>query len=109
MATPDETVHRALECANRVAGTALSLPPGGDVPLEEFRFDSLSTFAFILELESTCGIAFDEALLELGRARTIRSLAALIASRPSQQSDRFREVGSDQLGQPYSAESALGK
>jgi hypothetical protein len=81
METRDELMNRVLECANRVAGTSLSLAPSGDIPLENFRFDSLSLFAFILELERTCGIKFDEALLNQEQMRSIRSAAALIESR----------------------------
>jgi hypothetical protein len=80
METRDELASRVLECANRVAGTSLALPPGGDVPLEAFHFDSLSLFACILELEGTCGIKFDETLLNHEQVRSIRSTAALIAS-----------------------------
>jgi hypothetical protein len=92
MQTPDEPVHRVLDCANRVAGTALSLPAeGGDIPLQAFGFDSLSVFAFVLELEATCGIKFDEALLLDDRVRSIRSIAALVSSLPAQAPD---EAGS---------------
>jgi phosphopantetheine binding protein len=77
----DELVSRVLECANRVAGTSLSLPQRGDVPLEAFEFDSLSLFAFILELERTCGIKFDETLLNHEGLASVRSTAALIEAR----------------------------
>jgi hypothetical protein len=83
----DELANRVLECANRVAGTSLSLPQGGDVPLEAFCFDSLSLFAFILELEGTCGIKFDETLLNHEQVRSIRSTAAFIASRTPKAED----------------------
>ena len=79
----DELVDRVLDCANRVAGTRLSLQDSGDVALDAFGFDSLSAFAFMIELEETCGLAFDETLLEPGRLQTIRSVAALIA-RPAE-------------------------
>lgn len=82
--TRDQLVNRVLECANRAAGTSFSLPPGGDFPLEAFHFDSLSLFAFILELERTCGIKFDETLLNHEQVRSIRSTAALIESRSVQ-------------------------
>jgi hypothetical protein len=78
--TREELANRVLECANRIAGTSLSLPQGGDVPLEAFCFDSLSLFAFILELEGTCGIKFDETLLNHEQVRSIRSTAAFIES-----------------------------
>ena len=89
METRDQLVNRVLECANRVAGPSLSLPPGGDVPLEAFHFDSLSLFAFILELEGTCGIKFDETLINYDQVRSIRSTAALIESRGVHQPGSF--------------------
>ena len=76
----DELVDRVLACANRVAGTKLRIGQDGDLALAVFRFDSLSAFAFMIELEETCGLAFDESLLEPGRLKSIRSVAALIAS-----------------------------
>jgi acyl carrier protein len=81
MNSKDKMVGRVLECANRLAGTSLSLPLDGDVPLEAFEFDSLSLFAFILELERTCGMKFDQTLLNYEKLRSIRSVAALIESR----------------------------
>jgi hypothetical protein len=81
MGTGDELVDRVLDCANRVSGNALALPSDGDLPLAAFGFDSLSAFAFILELESTCGLEFDEALLDPEGQLGIRSVAAMIASR----------------------------
>lgn len=85
METPTELANRVLECANRVTGASLSLPPDGDLPLEAFRFDSLSLFAFILELERTCGLKFDNTLLIHQQLRSVRSVAALIASRAESQ------------------------
>jgi acyl carrier protein len=77
----DETLPtRVLACANRVAGTTLSLPPDGDLPIEAFGFDSLTLFAFILELERTCGIKFDDALLNHQQFSSIRTTSALIES-----------------------------
>ena len=74
----DVLVDRVLECANRVAGTALSLPPGDDLPLKEFGFDSLSAFAFVLELETRFGLVFDESNLDLEELHSIRSVAAVV-------------------------------
>ena len=54
-------------------------------PLEAFGFDSLSLFAFILELERTCGLKFDDTLLNHQQLRSVRSVAALIASRAESQ------------------------
>jgi len=71
-------VDRVLECANRVAGTMFWLPPGGDLPLKEFGFDSLSAFAFVLELESQFGLAFDESNLDIEELHSIRSVAAVV-------------------------------
>jgi acyl carrier protein len=79
----DELLSRVLQCANRVTGKALSLPPDGDVPLDAFAFDSLSLFVFLLELEHSCGMKFDETLLAHDQLRSIRSAAALIESRAS--------------------------
>jgi len=70
--------NRVLDCANRVAGTDLRLPDDGDLALDAFGFDSLSLFAFMLELEETCGLVFDETLLEPGRLDSIRSIVVLI-------------------------------
>ena len=78
-------VDRVLECANRVAGTALSLPPGDDLPLKEFGFDSLSAFAFVLELESQFGLAFDESNLDIEELHSIRSVAAVVLRSQTQQ------------------------
>lgn len=79
----DRLAEEVLGCANRVAGTALSLPAGGDIALEAFAFDSLSLFAFILELERACGIQLDDAILNHDHLLSVRSTAALVASRRS--------------------------
>jgi acyl carrier protein len=79
MVTQEELANRVLDCANQIARTALRLPSDGDLALGAFGFDSLSLFAFILELERTCGIKFDDALLNQEYLRSIRSAAALIA------------------------------
>ena len=76
-----ELISRVLACANKAAGTALTLDPEGDLPLETFRLDSLSLFAFMVEVENTCGIDFDEVLQNPEHLRTIRSTAAFIAAR----------------------------
>ena len=76
-----ELVARVLGCANKVAGVALELPPEGDLPLEAFGLDSLSLFAFLVEIENNFGVQFDEALLNDGELKTIRSTAAFIAAR----------------------------
>jgi acyl carrier protein len=78
MKTQEDLLTTVLDCANRVAGTSLRMPSDGDIPLEAFEFDSLSLLAFILELERACGIAFDDALLDYERLRSIRSTTALI-------------------------------
>lgn len=75
----DELADRVLNCANRVAGTRLRLPDDDDLALDAFGFDSLSLFAFMIELEETCALVFDETLLEPGRLDSIRSIVALIA------------------------------
>ena len=80
MKMEQDLVHDVLACANKVAGTSLSVPPDGDLPLEAFNFDSLTLFAFILELEQRCGIEFADALLNHERLRSVRSAAALIAA-----------------------------
>jgi acyl carrier protein len=80
MKTDQELIEKVLSCANKVAGTSLSLPPDGDLAIETFQFDSLSLFAFILELEETCGIKFDDVFINHERLRSIRSVAALVAS-----------------------------
>lgn len=84
MESSDAAVDRVLECANRVAGTALSLPPNGDLPLEAFGFDSLSAFAFMLELESLFGLAFDERFLDFEELRSVRSVAAIVMREQTQ-------------------------
>ena len=86
----DILVDRVLECANRVAGTALSLPPGGDLPLREFSLDSLTSFAFILELENLFGLVFDENNLDLEELYSIRSVAAVVLASQTQ-SDEIRD------------------
>lgn len=86
----DVLVDQVLECANRVAGTALSLPPGDDLPLKAFGFDSLSAFAFVLELESLFGLVFDESNLDLEELHSIRSVTAVVL-RSQTQSGGVRE------------------
>ena len=82
----DILLGQVLDCANRAAGTSLSLPSDGDVPLEAFAFDSLSLFGFLLELERVCGMKFDDALLANEQLRSIRSTAALIRNRQAERS-----------------------
>lgn len=78
--TQEALVGRVLACANEVAGMALTMPPDGDVLLEAFEFDSLSLFAFILELERATGVQFDEVFLHHEHLHSVRSTAAVIAS-----------------------------
>jgi len=79
----DDLLDVVLQCANRAAGTALSMPPDGDLPIEAFAFDSLSLFVFLLELERVIGMKFDETLLAHERLRSIQSVLALIKGRIS--------------------------
>jgi len=81
MDAQETLVKKVLDCANRIAHTSLHLQPDGDISLQAFGFDSLSLFAFILELERTVGMEFDEALLHHEDLSSIRSTAALIAAR----------------------------
>jgi acyl carrier protein len=82
MVNPEEELaQRVLGCANRNVQKSLELPPDGDLALGDFGFDSLSLFAFLLELERTCGMKFDDALMNQEQLGSIRSAAALIASR----------------------------
>ena len=74
----DALVEKVLQCANRAAGTSLSLPPDGDILLEEFGFDSLSIFAFLLELERACGLKVDRMLQDQERMQSVKSTAAII-------------------------------
>jgi hypothetical protein len=76
--THGQLLDNILQCANRAAGTSLSLPPDGDVPISAFAFDSLSLFVFLLELERVVGIKFDESLYAHERLPSTRSVAALI-------------------------------
>jgi hypothetical protein len=78
MDAPDALVEVVLDCANRAAGTSLTLPDGGDLPFEAFQLDSISLFVFLLELESKCGKKFDEAILAHEDFRSIRSAAELL-------------------------------
>jgi acyl carrier protein len=80
MKTEQELIKDVLDCANRVAETSLCMPPEGDIDFKAFQFDSLSLFAFLLELERTCGINFDDALANHENFRSVRSAAAFIAS-----------------------------
>jgi hypothetical protein len=75
-----QLLNAVLDCANRAAGTALRLGPEGDIPLEAFHLDSLGLFAFMVEVEKSCGIDFDEILLHAESLRTLRSTADFIAS-----------------------------
>ena len=47
-----EMTKRVLDCANKVAGTSLKVEVDRDVELAAFNFDSLSVFAFLVELET---------------------------------------------------------
>ena len=82
MSAPD-LAQRVLECANKAAGTAFLLPPDEDIALEAFHFDSLTLFAFMIELENACAIGFDDALTHQEHLRTVRSTARFI--------ERYRE------------------
>lgn len=75
-----ELLSRVLDCANRAAGTALTVEPEGDVPIAAFQLDSLGLFAFMVEVEKACGIGFDEILLHSESLRSVRSTAEFIAS-----------------------------
>ncbi len=74
-------IEQVLACANSIARTNFSMGPGEDIPLEEFHLDSLSLFAFLVEVEKTFGIDFDESLLNIDNLPTIRTTAAFISSR----------------------------
>jgi len=76
-----EVTERLLACANSIARTNFSMGPGEDIPLEAFQLDSLSLFAFLVEVEKSFGIDFDEALLNIENLPTIRTTAAFIASK----------------------------
>jgi acyl carrier protein len=76
-----DLTQQVLACANRVAGTRLSLASDEDIPLEAFHLDSLTLFAFIVELEKESGIDFDDAVQNYERLRTVRSTAEFIAQR----------------------------
>ena len=78
MDVSEDLLKRVLQCANQAAGTSFTLPPDGDLPLEAFQLDSLSLFAFLLELERKCGMKFDETILDDEQFHSIRSAAALI-------------------------------
>ena len=72
-----------LRCANKAAGTALTLGSDGDLPLAAFQLDSLGLFAFMVEVEQTCGISFDDVLLNPEHLETIGTTAEFIASHRS--------------------------
>jgi len=93
-----ELIFRVLDCANRAAGTQLALDPEGDLPLEAFRLDSLGLFAFMVEVEKSCGIDFDEILLHSESLRTLRATADFIASRQSPQ------ITTNHIGPPMNAD-----
>jgi acyl carrier protein len=76
----EEIVVRVLGAANRAAGTSLSIPVGGDVPIDDFHLDSLGLFAFMAELESSCAIRLDDALEGYDQLQSIRSTARAIHS-----------------------------
>ena len=77
MSAPD-LAQQVLSCANKVAGTAFTLSPDEDIALEAFHFDSLTLFAFMIELENACAISFDEALANQEQLQTVRSTAGFI-------------------------------
>jgi acyl carrier protein len=77
MSAPD-LAQQVLDCANKVAGANLILSPDEDIALEAFHFDSLSLFAFMIELEKACAIDFDDALAHQEQLRTVRSTAQFI-------------------------------
>lgn len=80
MDTSEKLVQEVLACANSVAGTAQALSPDGDLAIEAFEFDSLSLFAFIMELERVIGVPFDDVMLNHEQLQSIRSTAAVAAA-----------------------------
>jgi acyl carrier protein len=80
MGNDDAAARKIVDCANKVLGTSLSLAPGGDIPLKAFDFDSLSLFAFLLEINAAFGIDFDDLLAHEEQMVSVRSVAALIES-----------------------------
>src|SRR5947209_9295012 len=104
MEPQDQDVATVLGCANRAAGTALTLPGGaGDLLLEEFGFDSLSLFAFVLELERAFGAPLDDALLDHEHLRSVRSAAALMAAEVARQHGSQGAGDVTPAGQPAGA------
>ena len=89
----DILVDRVLECANRAAGTTLSLQPGGDLPLKAFGFGSLTSFAFMLELENLFGLVFDENNLDVEELHNIQSVAAVVLASQTQSDEVRYEPG----------------
>lgn len=75
-----ELASRVLECANRVARTTVTMSPEEDIPFTAFQLDSLSFFAFLLEVEKACAFNFDDALDNQEQLRSVRSTAAFIAA-----------------------------
>ena len=75
----EELKSRVLRCANKVSGKSLSIPDHQDLPLEAFHFDSLSTFAFMIELENEFGVSLDETLFAGEEMKTVGSTASMIA------------------------------
>jgi hypothetical protein len=67
-----------LDSANRVAGQPVAATRRRSSV--GIRPDSLSFFAFILDLERSCGIKFDDTLLNQEHLHSIRSAAALMQS-----------------------------
>ena len=76
----EEIVVRVLDAANKAAGTSLSIRVGGDIPIDDFHLDSLSLFAFMVELESSCAISLDDALESYDQLQSVRSTARAIHS-----------------------------
>ena len=75
----DELTELVLKCANKVSGKSLPMTDCEDLTLQQFQFDSLSTFAFMIELENEFGVTLDETLFGGDEMKSIRSTAALIA------------------------------
>ena len=74
----EEIAVKVLEAANKAAGTSLSIGAGADIPIDDFRLDSLSLFAFMAELESSCAIRLDDAIGNYDQLRSVRSTARAI-------------------------------
>ena len=81
MAVSNDLATGVLAVLNRCAGTKLTLPPEGDIPLSRFGLTSFSTLSFIVDLERTFGIEVEEPALSDGSLDSLQHIVQYVTVR----------------------------